>query len=284
MIDTHLASFDADVLAVSHQVPVLADFWAPWCGPCNVLGPLLEKLEAEAQGRIRLVKINADENAQLCAEYGVRSLPTVVAFVDGEPVDQFVGALPEGQLRAFIDRIVPNPADVARRVAREALTAGKPEVARDALQAALALDPAHDEVRLDLVDVLLGMGEVDGARAELTLLSPRTAASGDARIAALNTRIAAAEQASHLPSAQALLARVQADPDNLQARLDLANRYLADRTYEPALQALLDIVQRDRAFGDDAARKSMLAIFDALSETDPATVAAWRRKLSAALN
>ena len=284
MIDTHLASFDADVLAVSHQVPVLADFWAPWCGPCNVLGPLLEKLEAEAQGRIRLVKINADENAQLCAEYGVRSLPTVVAFVDGEPVDQFVGALPEGQLRAFIDRIVPNPADEARRVAREALTAGKPEVARDALQAALALDPAHDEVRLDLVDVLLGMGEVDGARAELTLLSPRTAASGDARIAALNTRIAAAEQASHLPSAQALLARVQADPDNLQARLDLANRYLADRTYEPALQALLDIVQRDRAFGDDAARKSMLAIFDALSETDPATVAAWRRKLSAALN
>ncbi|QBC33924.1 thioredoxin [Pandoraea sp. XY-2] len=283
-MDTHLASFDADVLAVSHQVPVLADFWAPWCGPCNVLGPLLEKLEAEAQGRIRLVKINADENAQLCAEYGVRSLPTVVAFVDGEPVDQFVGALPEGQLRAFIDRIVPNPADVARRVAREALTAGKPEVARDALQAALALDPAHDEVRLDLVDVLLGMGEVDGARAELTLLSPRTAASGDARIAALNTRIAAAEQASHLPSAQALLARVQADPDNLQARLDLANRYLADRTYEPALQALLDIVQRDRAFGDDAARKSMLAIFDALSETDPATVAAWRRKLSAALN
>ncbi|WP_017231674.1 tetratricopeptide repeat protein, partial [Pandoraea sp. B-6] len=119
---------------------------------------------------------------------------------------------------------------------------------------------------------------------ELTLLSPRTAASGDARIAALNTRIAAAEQASHLPPAQALLARVQADPDNLQARLDLANRYLADRTYEPALQALLDIVQRDRAFGDDAARKSMLAIFDALSETDPATVAAWRRKLSAALN
>ncbi|WP_150608421.1 thioredoxin [Pandoraea cepalis] len=283
-MDTHLASFDADVLAVSHQVPVLADFWAPWCGPCNVLGPLLEKLEAEAQGRIRLVKINADENAQLCAEYGVRSLPTVVAFVDGEPVDQFVGALPEGQLRAFIDRIVPNPADVARRVAREALTAGKPEVARDALQAALALDPAHDDVRLDLVDVLLGMGEVDGARTELTLLSPRTAASGDARIAALNTRIAAAEQASHLPSAQALLARVQADPDNLQARLDLANRYLADRTYEPALQALLDIVQRDRAFGDDAARKSMLAIFDALSETDPATVAAWRRKLSAALN
>ncbi|WP_017233504.1 thioredoxin, partial [Pandoraea sp. B-6] len=162
MIDTHLASFDADVLAVSHQVPVLADFWAPWCGPCNVLGPLLEKLEAEAQGRIRLVKINADENAQLCAEYGVRSLPTVVAFVDGEPVDQFVGALPEGQLRAFIDRIVPNPAEMARRVAREALTAGKPEVARDALQAALALDPAHDEVRLDLVDVLLGMGEVDG--------------------------------------------------------------------------------------------------------------------------
>ncbi|VVG71634.1 thioredoxin [Pandoraea apista] len=284
MIDTNLASFDTDVLSVSHQVPVLVDFWAPWCGPCNVLGPLLEKLEAEAQGRIRLVKINADENAQLCAEYGVRSLPTVVAFVDGEPVDQFVGALPEGQLRAFIDRVVPNPAEMARRVARGALQEGKPEVARDALQAALALDPAHDDVRLDLVDVLLGMGDVGSARTELTLLSPRTAASGDARIAALTTRIAAAEQASHLPSAQTLLARVAAEPDNLQARLDLANRYLADRAYEPALQTLLDIVQRDRSFGDDAGRKSMLAIFDALSETDPATVAVWRRKLSAALN
>ena len=284
MIDTHFASFDADVLAVSHQVPVLADFWAPWCGPCNVLGPLLEKLEAQAQGRIRLVKINADENAQLCAEYGVRSLPTVVAFVDGAPVDQFVGALPEGQLREFIDRIVPNPAEMARRVAREALVEGKPAIARDALQAALALDPAHDDVRLDLADVLLGMGDFEGARAELALLSPRTAASGDARLAALNTRIAAAEQASHLPPAQALLARVQADPGNLQARLDLANRYLADRAYAPALQALLDIVQHDRTFGDDAARKSMLAIFDVLSETDPATVATWRRKLSAALN
>lgn len=284
MIDTHFASFDADVLAVSHQVPVLADFWAPWCGPCNVLGPLLEKLEAQAQGRFRLVKINADENAQLCAEYGVRSLPTVVAFVDGAPVDQFVGALPEGQLRAFIDGIVPNPAEMARRVAREALVEGQPAIARDALQAALALDPAHDDVRLDLADVLLGMGDVDGARAELALLSPRTAASGDARLAALNTRLAAAEQASHLPPAQALLARVQADPGNLQARLDLANRYLADRAYAPALQTLLDIVQRDRTFGDDAARKSMLAIFDTLSETDPATVAAWRRKLSAALN
>ncbi|MEF3064451.1 thioredoxin [Pandoraea apista] len=283
-MDTNLASFDTDVLSVSHQVPVLVDFWAPWCGPCNVLGPLLEKLEAEAQGRIRLVKINADENAQLCAEYGVRSLPTVVAFVDGEPVDQFVGALPEGQLRAFIDRVVPNPAEMARRVARGALQEGKPEVARDALQAALALDPAHDDVRLDLVDVLLGMGDVGSARTELTLLSPRTAASGDARIAALTTRIAAAEQASHLPSAQTLLARVAAEPDNLQARLDLANRYLADRAYEPALQTLLDIVQRDRSFGDDAGRKSMLAIFDALSETDPATVAVWRRKLSAALN
>lgn len=284
MIDTNLASFDDDVLAVSHQVPVLADFWAPWCGPCNALGPLLEKLEAEAQGRLRLVKINADENAQLCADYGVRSLPTVVAFVDGEPVDQFVGALPEGQLRAFIERVVPNPADMARRVAREAIAEGRPEVARDALQAALALDPAHDEIRLDLVDVLIEMGDLAGARTELALISPRTAAGGNVRIAALETRLATAEQASHLPPAAQLLQRVQAEPDNLQAQLDLANRYLADHAYEQALETLLGIVQRDRTFGDDVGRKSMLAVFDALSSADPATVATWRRKLSAALN
>lgn len=284
MIDTNLASFDDDVLAVSHQVPVLADFWAPWCGPCNALGPLLEKLEAEAQGRLRLVKINADENAQLCADYGVRSLPTVVAFVDGEPVDQFVGALPEGQLRAFIERVVPNPADMARRVARDAIAEGRPEVARDALQAALALDPAHDEIRLDLVDVLIEMGDLAGARTELALISPRTAAGGNVRIAALETRLAAAEQASHLPPAAQLLQRVQAEPDNLQAQLDLANRYLADHSYEQALETLLSIVQRDRTFGDDVGRKSMLAVFDALSSADPATVATWRRKLSAALN
>lgn len=284
MIDTNLASFDDDVLAVSHQVPVLADFWAPWCGPCNVLGPLLEKLEAEAQGRLRLVKINADENPQLCADYGVRSLPTVVAFVDGEPVDQFVGALPEGQLRAFIERIVPNPAEMARQVARQAIAEGNPSVARDALQAALALDPAHDEIRLDLVDVLIEMDDLAGARTELALISPRTAAGGNARIAALETRLAAAEQASHLPPAAQLLQRVQAEPDNLQARLDLANRYLADHSYEQALETLLGIVQRDRTFGDDVGRKSMLAVFDALGGTDPATVAAWRRKLSAALN
>ncbi|ALS63344.1 thioredoxin [Pandoraea norimbergensis] len=283
-MDTNLASFDDDVLAVSHQVPVLADFWAPWCGPCNALGPLLEKLEAEAQGRLRLVKINADENAQLCADYGVRSLPTVVAFVDGEPVDQFVGALPEGQLRAFIERVVPNPADMARRVARDAIAEGRPEVARDALQAALALDPAHDEIRLDLVDVLIEMGDLAGARTELALISPRTAAGGNVRIAALETRLAAAEQASHLPPAAQLLQRVQAEPDNLQAQLDLANRYLADHSYEQALETLLSIVQRDRTFGDDVGRKSMLAVFDALSSADPATVATWRRKLSAALN
>lgn len=284
MIDTNLASFDDDVLAVSHQVPVLADFWAPWCGPCNVLGPLLEKLEAEAQGRLRLVKINADENPQLCADYGVRSLPTVVAFVDGEPVDQFVGALPEGQLRAFIERIVPNPAEMARQVARQAIAEGNPSVARDALQAALALDPAHDEIRLDLVDVLIEMDDLAGARTELALISPRTAAGGNARIAALETRLAAAEQASHLPPAAQLLQRVQAEPNNLQAQLDLANRYLADHAYEQALETLLGIVQRDRTFGDDVGRKSMLAVFDALGGSDPATVAAWRRKLSAALN
>ncbi|WP_150698142.1 thioredoxin [Pandoraea terrae] len=283
-MDTNLASFDQDVLAFSHQVPVLADFWAPWCGPCRALGPLLEKLEAEMGGRFRLVKINADENQQLSADYQVRSLPTVIAFVEGEPVDQFVGALPEGQLRAFIERLAPNPAELARREAHTALAAGEPEAACEALQAALALDPGHDDARVDLIEVLLGIGDLAGARNEFALLTHRLVALGNARVNALKTRLDAAEQASTLPPASELAQRVAQAPDDLRARLDLANRHLADHHFDEALSELLIIVQRDRTFEDGVARKSMLAIFETLGAVDPARVAAWRRKLSAALN
>lgn len=282
MIDTHLDNFERDVIEASRQTPVLVDFWAPWCGPCRVLGPLLEKLEAEYDGRWRLVKINSDENPTLATQFGVRSIPFVAAFGDGRMIDQFVGALPEGQLRAFIERVVPAPAETARRRAQIALAHGDRAAAHEALLAALALDAGHDEARLDLIELLLSENRIDEARAQVALLSPQVANAFDARYVAIQTRLDALAQADALPDAGVLQARVDAHPDDLQARLDLANLHLAAQRYEQALRQLLEIVKRDRGFQDDAARKTMLSIFSLID--DPGIVSTWRRELSRALN
>src|ERR1700761_772693 len=145
-METTLATFENDVIVASQQTPVLVDFWAPWCGPCKTLGPMLEKLEAEYNGAFRLVKINSDENPELAQHFNIRSIPFVVAFVDGQPVDQFVGVLPESQLRAFIDNLMPNPADSERRAAYIALDEGRRDDAYGHLQTALAYDPGFDDV------------------------------------------------------------------------------------------------------------------------------------------
>jgi len=151
-MDTTLATFEQDVITASTLAPVLVDFWAPWCGPCKSLGPMLEKLEAEAAGKWKLVKVNVDENQELAAHFQVRSIPHVVAFADGQPVDQFIGVLPEGQLREFIERLVPEGADAARLDAQSALAEGRRDDAYEALQAALAYDPGFDEARMDRIE------------------------------------------------------------------------------------------------------------------------------------
>lgn len=173
-MDTTLATFEKDVITASTLAPVLVDFWAPWCGPCKTLGPMLEKLEAEGAGKWKLVKVNVDENQELAAHFQVRSIPHVMAFADGRPVDQFVGVLPEGQLREFIERLVPQGADAARLDAQAALAEGRREDAYEALQAALAIDPAFDEARLDRIEMLLDDNRIDEARDEVDLLSPKT--------------------------------------------------------------------------------------------------------------
>ncbi|MGG1944755.1 thioredoxin [Trinickia sp. NRRL B-1857] len=281
-MNTTLATFEKDVIDASAVAPVLVDFWAPWCGPCKSLGPMLEKLEQEYSGRWRLVKVNVDENQELAAHFQVRSIPHVVAFAGGRPVDQFTGVLPESQLRAFIDRLVPDPAQAEHRTALYALEQGERDVARDHLQAALALDPGFDEARLDLIELLLDEEQVEDARREAELLSPKTTQGIDARYNALKTRLDALDAATDLPPTDALEAAVAADPANLQARFDLANALIARRAYEPALEHLLEIVKRDRSFEDDAGRKTMLSVFD-LAAHRPELVSQWRRKLSAAL-
>ncbi|GAB6847770.1 thioredoxin [Paraburkholderia kururiensis] len=281
-MDTTLATFEKDVIAASTLAPVLVDFWAPWCGPCRTLGPMLERLETEYGGKWKLVKVNVDENQELAAHFQVRSIPHVIAFADGRPVDQFVGVLAEGQLRAFLDRLVPDGAEAARRVALAALAEGRRDEAYDALKATLAYDPGYDDARMDLIEMLLEDQRIDDARAEVELLSPKTTQGIDARFNALKTRLDAVDAAADLPPTDALEARVAADPTDLNARFDLASALIARRQYAGALEHLLEIVKCDRSFREDIGRKTMLSVFD-LAAGQPQLVSEWRRKLSAAL-
>lgn len=291
-MNTSLATFEQDVIEASTLVPVLVDFWAPWCGPCKTLGPLLDKLEQEYAGKWRLVKVNVDENPQLAAHFQVRSIPHVVAFADGQAVDQFIGVLPEGQLRTFIDQLVPNAAQDEHKRALAALENGQRHAAVDHLQAALALDPGFDEARLDLVEMLLDDERIDEARIEAERFSPKITHDIDmgsegsplgGRYSALKTRLDALDAATDLPPTGALEERVAANPGDLEARVDLASALIARRDYGGALGHLLEIVKRDRTFRDDIGRKTMLSVFD-LASHRPELVAEWRRKLSATLH
>lgn len=277
MIDTTLSTFERDVIEASLDVPVVVDFWAPRRAAGQARGLLLERLEREYGGRFRLVNINADTNPELVSSFDLKSLPYAVAFVDGSAVAQFVGVQPEAFVRAFLERLVPNPSDLEHRCAREALASGEVEVAERYLRNAIALDPSNDASRLDMIDLLLDRGAVAAAQRHYDVLSTR--ALHQSRYATIAARMDCAAAALLLPPVEELERRLARDPGDLQARLDLADQSVALRDYPHALEHLLEIVKRDRKFGEDAGRLRMVAIFGMAAEF-PELVAEYRNRLS----
>ncbi|MBK5104426.1 MAG: co-chaperone YbbN [Burkholderiales bacterium] len=277
--ETGTETFERDVLQASASVPVLVDFWAPWCAPCRALKPILEKLAGEYKGRFVLAKVNSDEHPQLSARFGVRGIPNVKAFVDGKLADEFTGALPESEVRAFIDRLIPTPGEKLRRTARALVNQGDFDEAERNLRSALELEPENLAVRLDLVELLLAKNS--HAEAD-QLFAPIPERERDERADRLYSVLALWKKSREMPPIDELEAKLAADPDDLNSRLALGERLVADMRFEPALAALLEVVRKDRGALRTSARKLMVDVFS-LAEDQDELVSKFRKLLAGAL-
>ncbi|MFG6430879.1 tetratricopeptide repeat protein [Roseateles sp. LYH14W] len=278
MIDITLQNFEAELITASRSQPVLLDIWAPWCGPCRTLGPILEKLETAYAGRFALAKLNSDEvpeiATQLSQMFGVRSIPFCVMFLDGQPVDGFVGALPEAQIREFLDKHVPAGEELEAQAdveeATDLLAEGDLEAALARLAHAVQTDPANEAARFDYVKALLELGLLEDARAAFAPVAARAAdtITPHARFAALAVWLTAQEAAAGADLG-ALQAAIAANKRDFDARFALAQAHIAAQRFTDAMDELLEIIMRDKAWNGEAARKAYVAILELLTKPAP---------------
>jgi putative thioredoxin len=284
VVDTTTQGFMKDVIEASRKQPVLVDFWAPWCGPCKQLTPIIEKVVRAAKGKVKLAKMNIDQHPAIPGQLGIQSIPAVIAFVNGQPVDGFMGALPEGQVTAFVERLIKDKVGDQEqdllKAGEAALAAHDFAAAADIFANVLAQDSSSIPALAGLARSHLGAGNLEQAKRTLGLV-PQSKHSDPAYLAA-KAAIELAEQASNVGPIAELEAKVAADPGNHQARFDLAVALNAKGDREGATNHLLEIVKRDRKWNDDGARKQLVQLFDAWGPTDEATIAG-RRRLSSIL-
>jgi len=282
--DTTTQGFRQDVVAESMKQPVLVDFWAPWCGPCKQLTPVIEKVVKAAGGKVRLVKMNIDDFPEIPGQLGIQSIPAVIAFKQGQPIDGFMGAQPESQVKAFIEKLVgpmgPGATEELVKAAQASAEAGDAAGASELYAHVLELEPENLGAIAGLARLHLDMGDIEGATGILGMAPEAKAA--DPVIAAVRAAIELAQQAASLGDTAELEARVAADPKDHQARFDLALALNARDRREEAVDHLIAIIKADRTWNDDGARKQLLQFFEAWGPMDEHSTAG-RRKLSALL-
>ena len=280
--DVSQADFQEQVVEASFQQPMVIDFWAPWCAPCKVLKPILEKLADEYGGKFKLAKVNSDENQEIAARYAVRGIPSVKAMVDGKVVSEFTGALPESAVRDWLDKIIPSPAEELRREAQKLVDAGDLDGALQKLAEASRLDPNNEVVRVDSAEILLAQDKPDEAQRLLDTLKDIDILK-DVRVLQLKAQVRLAEMKEEGESEASLAAAVKANENDLEARFKLANVLIASNRLAEGMDQLLEIVRRDRGFREDIGRKTLLDVFNLLGGHGE-LVATFRRKLAALLN
>ena len=282
--DTTTQEFVEDVVAASQEVPVIVDFWAPWCGPCKQLGPAIEKAVMEARGAVKLVKLNIDDHPEIAQQMRIQSIPAVFAFKNGQPVDGFVGAVPESEIKAFLKRLIgdvgPSPIEQALEQAQAAAEAGDLGTAANIYGQIIKQDAGNPDALGGLAKCYIERGDLERAKQTLAMVPPEHAQH--VAVSSAEAALSLSEEVGDVGDSAHLRSQVEADPANHQARFDLALALTGSGDNEAAIDELLEIVRRNREWNDQSARKQLVKLFEVLGDTHELTVAG-RRKLSSIL-